>query len=475
LEACQVIDVMTRLKIHNMAMGGTAQADIAEKCDISQRSVERILTEPPPTRDEIVAEVRDRALRPGRPPKADDTMVDRIRLLLKSEPRLPATEVLRRAREWGYTGGRSQTAELVKRLRPAPKKEPIVRFEGLPGEYVQFDFGEVEIDFVATGKQRIHFFGGRLKCSRFMHVVLVPDQCAETLVRSVVACLVAFGGSPKEWVFDNPKTVRISAFGTTPIVLHRYLAQLVAEYRVIPTLCAPRSGNQKGSVERLVGFVKNSFFRVRRFKDMADLEAQLTDWLHEVNFVRPSDATGVVPAKAIDDERRWLDERPIQVAPSQWTIEESATVTPMGTVSIFGTSYSATATRLGAPATVLVRQNEIEIRIGDEHCAHTREDHTGEVRRLPEHREAVLAVLHGNRKLATFRRQCLLELGQPAWQFLGALVHLCPHGRWEGPCTELYEMLVDYGDEPLRKAFAQCVHDEDFTVKAVRAALGEAA
>ncbi|OIP29627.1 MAG: hypothetical protein AUK47_27015 [Deltaproteobacteria bacterium CG2_30_63_29] len=36
---------------------------------------------------------------------------------------------------------------------------------------------------------------------------------------------------------------------------------LVAEYRVIPTFCAPRSGNQKGSVENLVGFTKTGTFR----------------------------------------------------------------------------------------------------------------------------------------------------------------------------------------------------------------------
>ena len=61
--------------------------------------------------------------------------------------------------------------------------------------------------FTATGKERAQFFAGRLKFSRFMHVVLVPDQQAETLVRSLFACLVEFGGSPKEWVFDNPRTV----------------------------------------------------------------------------------------------------------------------------------------------------------------------------------------------------------------------------------------------------------------------------
>ena len=152
-------------------------------------------------------------------------MVERIRLLLSDENNvnITAIEVLRRAKEWGFEGGRSQMSELVKRLRPERRKEPVVRFDGLPGEYAQFDFGECVVDFTATGKQRVQFFGGRLKYSRYMHVVLVDNQQSETLLRSLLACLVAFGGSPKEWVFDNPRTVRISPVGVKPVVLHRFL------------------------------------------------------------------------------------------------------------------------------------------------------------------------------------------------------------------------------------------------------------
>lgn len=472
-----MIDIMTRLKIHNMAEGGTPQASIAEICGTSVRSVERILTEATPTREEVLADERACARRQGRPPKADDAMIGRIRLLLETpgNDRLPATEVLRRAVEWGYTGGRSQMTELVKRLRPQPRKEPIVRFEGLPGEYTQFDFGECEVDFTATGKQRVQFFAARLKYSRCAHVVIVPDQTAETLARSLLACLVAFGGSTKEWVFDNPRTVRISPIGVKPVVLHRFLRQLVVEYNVIATLCAPRSGNQKGSVERVVGYVKNSFLRVRKFRDLADLEAQLGQWLHDVNHLRPSDATGVIPAIAREEEGRWLRERPLQVGPDAWAIEDSATVTPMGTISYLGTSYSATARHLGAPATLLVRERTLEIVVAGRRCTHVREDHTDEVRRLPEHRQEVLAALHGDRKLATFRRQCLLELGQPAWQFMEPLVHICPQGRWEKPCHELFDLLVAYGDGAMLDAFTRCVARQTFTVAAVRTVLREAA
>ncbi|MEY4510361.1 MAG: hypothetical protein RLZZ450_2483 [Pseudomonadota bacterium] len=363
----------------------------------------------------------------------------------------------------------------MKKLRPKPRKEPTVRFEGLPGEYAQFDFGECAVSFISTGKERVQFFAGRLKFSRYMHVVLVPDQQAETLVRSLFACLIEFGGSPKEWVFDNPRTVRISPIGAESIVLHRYLRQAVAECRVIPTLCAPRSGNQKGSVERLVGFVKNSFLRVRRFRDFDDLQTQLAEWLHEVNHVRACDATRRIPADLLAEEATLLARRPVRCSPEAWAIEETVSVTPMGTITFRGTSYSATARYLGAPATLLVRKRTIDIRVGNEKCEHRREDHTRDVRRLPAHREDVLAVLHGRRKLATFRRQCLLELGQPAWQFLGQLVHRCPHGSWEKPCSDLYDLLVAHGDGAMLDAFTRCVARSTFTVEAVRAVLKEAA
>jgi hypothetical protein len=347
----------------------------------------------------------------------------------------------------------------------------VVRFEGLPGEYTQFDFGECEVQ-TAAGVIRVQFFAARLKFSRFLHVEIVADQSAETLVRSVIGCLAMFGGSTKEWVFDNPKTVRISKRGVEPPVLHRYLRQLVAEYNVICTLCTPRAGNQKGSVERVVGYVKNSFFRVgRTFRDLADIKRQLAEWVHQVNFERPSDATGIIPDVARREEAPFLSKRPLQCSAAEWAMNESATVTPMGTISYEGTSYSATAKRLGAPATLLVGRDRLEIIVGDERSTHARQDHTGEVRRLPEHREDVLAVLHGRRKVATFRRQCLLELGPPAFAFLGGLVHECPNGNWEGPCTQLYELLCRHGETELCAAFDACAKHRLYTVDAVVAVL----
>lgn len=457
---------MTRLKVHHLIEGGLTHTAIAAKLEIGLRSVERIAGEEAPGPTEIVS--GKPAGKRGRPSKTA-RYEERVRGLLEEKRELPPIEVLRIARTWGYDGGRSAMFELVARVRPAPKpKEPVVLFDGLPGEFAQFDFGVAEVKFGDDTVRKVQFFAGRLKFSRFLHVVTVPDQQAERLIRALVACLVAFGGSPKQWVFDNAKTIRISPIGA-PLRLHAYLRDLVAEVNVLPEMCAPRSGNQKGSVENLVGFVKNSFLLIRKFADDADLADQLAEWLRTTNYERPCDATGEIPDVLRQRESCWLEQRPVRWTPEEYPIRESRTITPMGTLNYAGTSYSTPPERIGAVATLYVRRDRIDMVVGKTTWSHQREDGTGQIRRLPEHRRAVLAVIHGERKRRYFRRQCLLELGPPAHDFLEQLVHRCPGGTWSPHVDVLYELLIEYGGEDLAEALAECVRNRRFDSAAVAA------
>ncbi len=85
----------------------------------------------------------------------------------------------------------------------------------------------------------------------------------------------------------------------------------------------------KGAIENLVGWVKGSFFKQRRFLDREDLERQLREWLTEGNTVRPSRATGVPPAARIEEERARL--RPLKIAPADLALRIPVSVCP-GTV-----------------------------------------------------------------------------------------------------------------------------------------------
>ena len=48
-----------------------------------------------------------------------------------------------------------------------------MRFEGLPGEFSQHDFGQVKVRFFDGSCHKVHFFASRLKWSRWVEVTLV--------------------------------------------------------------------------------------------------------------------------------------------------------------------------------------------------------------------------------------------------------------------------------------------------------------
>ena len=470
---------MTRLAIHHQAAVARSHADIAAaiscqqpEAPVSARSVRRILSEPKPDLAALNGEVTGPG--PGRPSTAEPFR-HQVATLLETESELSTVELLRRCRESGYTSGKSAFYELVKSLRtPAGVgAEQIVRFEGVPGEYAQFDFGERWIEFVGGQRRKVIAFVGRLKYSRHVHVEIVPDQKAETLVRAVVACLEAWRCVPLIWVFDNPKTVRTSPIGQ-PIVIHSYLAGLAAEVNAAVLLCTPHQPQQKGAVERGVGWFKNGFLAQRRFVDAADLHAQLTTWLSEANGQRPSDATGEIPATRLIQEQTALRDRPLLFTAAQFALRIPATVLPTGTVHVIGTTYSVDPQRVGAPAMILLRATEVEIVIGGRRCTHRRVDHCDLPQRLGEHRSEMLGAVYGERKRNTFKRQCLWELGREAQDFLEGLVHRCGANAtgWYRPVLQLYALLEEHGDSVLREAMASAhaagQHDVPSVARALR-------
>lgn len=450
---------MERLKIHHLRDARLTQEAIASALDVGVRTIRRVLDEPRPTPAELVADQLFVRTPVGRPSTALP-MAAFVKARLAVTPELPTIELLRLANVEGYSGGRSAFFDLVKRIRPKKTREPVVRWEGLPGEYAQFDFGQCRVTYEDGAVELIHFFAGRLKYSRYFHLVLTPNEQAETLVRATIRCLGAFQGAPRTLVFDNPTTVRLRPFEKDkPPRLHPLLRGLCAELNVTVELCTPRRGEEKGSVENLVGFAKKSFFAVRKCRDRAHLAAELDGWLREVNQVRPCDATGQIPARRREEEAHRLAQRPIPWTAADYSIVETGVVTPVALVRRKTASYSAPAQLIGVAVTMHIAQNHIDFQAGDQQWRHVRRDGSREIVRLAEHRSDLLAAIHGRRKGNYFRRQCLLELGPEAALFLEHLVHEHDHRSWYPVVQELYGLLGKWPDDQIRMAL-RLAHDE---------------
>lgn len=53
-------------------------------------------------------------------------------------------------------------------------------FEGLPGEFSQHDFGQIDVRFLDGSTRRVHSLASRLKYSRWVQVSLVSNEQVET-------------------------------------------------------------------------------------------------------------------------------------------------------------------------------------------------------------------------------------------------------------------------------------------------------
>jgi transposase len=444
-----MIDMLKRHEIQVLRRAGHSQVEVATLAGVSRRSVQRVDTEAVVTHIDAAREREARGI--GRPAKAEPFRPFVVDVLAR-EPDLLSVEILRRAKLKGYAGGKTALYDLISALRPTTVR-PLVRFEGLAGEFSQHDFGQVDVRFLDGTKTRIHFFASRLKYSRWVEVTIVPNECAETLVRTLVDHFAAIGGIPLLAVFDRPKTVALKWTRDGQVTEWNALfAGVALDLGLGIEVCWPSSPEQKGSIENLVGWVKGSFFKQRRFLDAADLLAQLAEWRTEVNTARPCRATRVIPAVRLEEERPRL--RPLKVAPEQLALREPIVVGPTAAVVHDTHPYSMPPDAIGIPGTLFLYRNRVRIVAGRFEAIHERQFEPHAKSTLPEHRAQHVAAVSGKRAKRYLQREHLLELGPPALEYLTELTHRRPQ-IWIRDVDRLHTLLATYGEDAVRAAFTR--------------------
>ena len=439
--------VLTRHAVQVLRAAGHGFTDIAQTCNVPARTARRIAKESPVEEVDDAAERARRGI--GRPKKAEPFRAFIVETLA-NEPTLMALELLRRARTKGYVGGKTAFYDLVATLRPR-NSDFHMRFEGVPAEFSQHDFGQVDVRFVDGTSKRIHFFASRLKYSRWAEVSLVPDEGAETLVRTLLDHFMLFGGVPLCAVFDRPKTVAVEWKSDGTITKwNATFAMAAMEIGFTAEVCWAYQPQQKGAVEAIVKWVKNSFFKQRRFVDLDDVREQLRVWLHEVNTTRPSRATKVIPAE------RLMDELAIQLPVS---------VGPTATAVVDGHVYELPPATCGLSGTAYIYKSRVRFEIGRTRLVFTRGQ--GSVRSTtPEIRAARLAEVSGKRGKRYLRRQQVLDTGPAAERFITEVVHADPTDWWK-VVDVLHDLLQCHGPTALHLALRAAVDVSTFDVRFV--------
>ncbi len=430
--------------VQNLRKADVPQQEVQKITGMSERTVRRIEREPEVTNSDEETFRKTKNL--GRP-SAVSEYEDEIRQWLE-EPRAPedgplkSQEILCRLRNKGYTGGKTAVYDLVRQIRPKEVKKPIVRFEGLPGEFSQHDFGQRRVTYTDGRTEVVRFFASRLKYSRFVDIQIVDNEQQETVVRCLLKAFENFGGVPLMGVFDNMssavKSREVQPDGTVKVNWTERFGQVCMDCGLIPLACWPYRPQQKGSVENLVGFVKSNFFCGRQFKDRGDVIQQLQDWVSYVNDERPCDATGEIPQKRL--QRESLKSCDHQAA--TYAFKVSVVVRPTARAHYRGLEYSVPAEAIGQTVTLHLQQTQVEIYLGDRLLAeHPRFPENGKSSVLSKHAEQLFQFRRGK---PYAQRQILLDLDPMVEPYLTELVHRCPSG-WESHVDQLYQLYERIG------------------------------
>jgi transposase len=205
---------------------------------------------------------------------------------LERYPRLVATRLYDMLVARGFTGTIRVLRKYLRRVRPKPKSEAFLRVQPLVAEQAQIDWGHVGYIDVPGGKRPLWVFVCVLAYSRALWAELVLDLSVHSLRRSLVRASSFFGGSCRQWLFDNPKTVVTERHGDA-VRFHSALLELAGAMRVEPRVCGVRKPHEKGRVERAIRYLRERFFAARAIHSIEQGNAQLLEFIHTIAMQRP--------------------------------------------------------------------------------------------------------------------------------------------------------------------------------------------
>lgn len=121
---------------------------------------------------------------------------------------------------------------------------------------MQVDFGEA-VATIGGGDVRGHCLVATFPHSNMRYVAAMPGENAECACEGLAQILDHIGMAPRVLVFDNATGVghRVAWDKVTVV---RVFAMFCDHYRLETRFCNPYSGNEKGSVENAVGFLRRN-------------------------------------------------------------------------------------------------------------------------------------------------------------------------------------------------------------------------
>jgi transposase len=235
-------------------------------------------------------------------------------------------------RDYAYAGSYAAFARHLRALRPAPVRDPEIRFETGPGEQTQVDWAQLGLWRVGDELVELNALVAILGCSRAPAIRFALDRTRPTTLERLGQCLVDLGGATREILTDRDPAFCIGATSDGRAILAPEWVDAAHLLGIVPKACRPYRSQTKGKVERMVRELKESLLpwlsgqALPQRPTLADYDGLARRWIQEVVLIRRHRTTQRIVGEA------WAEERPV-LAPVPTHLVGRLAVTPLMTPS----------------------------------------------------------------------------------------------------------------------------------------------
>ena len=287
-----MISRRTILEIHQLREQGFAVRSIARQLQINRETVAKHLT----------GSCLSKERRTKRGSKLDPYK-DIIDKLVEQCPDVKAPVVLQRIQDKGFDGEITIVRDMLRRLRGRRQnRQAFIRFETEPGEQIQIDWGHFPCLSYGANRRKLYALAVVEGHSRMLFVYFSHSQKQECLHQGLLEAFSYFNGIPKEVVVDNMLTAVTERAGSV-IRFNDAFLEFLGRFAIRPHACTIRAPYEKGKVENAIKYLRQNFWPLREFTGLADIQAQVRQWLDTVANVRKHHTTGQRPVDRLQGLR----------------------------------------------------------------------------------------------------------------------------------------------------------------------------
>ena len=216
--------------------------------------------------------------------------------LIHNAPAIAIYELLKS--KYDYTGSYSTIKAYTHNLKKEKQNEVTIRFETSPGLQCQIDWKE-ELTLVSKLGETftINVFLAILGYSRYKYIELTLDRSQPTLFKCLTNTIRYYGGVPKQFLFDNMKTVADkSRTQYETVVYNERFYQFSKDAGFEPQSCMAYRPETKGKVEvvaKIMNRLKaynNEFTTLDELtKIVIELNKDINSQIHQTTKEKPVD------------------------------------------------------------------------------------------------------------------------------------------------------------------------------------------